>query len=63
MVNKVFIELDNKAWLKDQRLLFSIDEIAASIGAHYHSVAWACRVFSKEEQKTFKWKRSAKKLK
>lgn len=55
--------LKNTEWLRSQRLIKSVDEIAEDLGAHYHSVAFACRVFSKEEQKTFVWKRQSTKLK
>ncbi len=62
-MNKIFVELDDKAWLREQRKVKTCGEIAKELGAFAHSVAWACRVFSLEEQKEFKWSRLSKKLK
>lgn len=63
MVNKVFRELDDKEWLREQRLIKTCAEIADEIGSFHYSVSWACRVFTSEEQKEFKWSRRSKKLK
>ncbi len=62
-MNKIFVELDDKAWLREQRKIKTCAEIARDLGAKHFSVSWACRVFSLEEQKEFKWSRLSKKLK
>lgn len=57
MVNKIYKELDDKAWLKEQRKLKSCAQIAREIGCHHFSVSYACRVFTPEESKDFKQER------
>lgn len=54
MVNKKYYQLDNKAWLKQERKTKTCTEIAEQIGSFRQSVAYACRVFSKEESAQFR---------
>lgn len=63
MVNKTFRELDDKNWLREQRKIKTCAEIAADLGAFHYSVSWACRVFTPDEQREFKWARRSAKLK
>lgn len=62
MVNKQFYQLDDKAWLKEQLLTKDMTELALELGCSRGSVAWACRCFSAEELKQFKFARKGKRI-
>lgn len=62
MVNKLFHLLDDKEWLRKERINFTAQEIANRLGCKRGSVEWACRIFSKEIKATFKYDRKGKKV-